>query len=79
MLLAISLSLVGGAFGAMMGWRRGTRRVYRVSYFEDGPYGSDRGGMRRRRRRRHRLVLAILWLFVGALAGFVTGLLMGRG
>jgi hypothetical protein len=53
--------------------------VYRVSYFEDGPYGSDRGEMRRRRRRRHRLVLAILWLFVGALAGFVTGLLMGRG
>jgi hypothetical protein len=76
MYFAIAFALVGGALGAMVGWRRGTRRLHRVSYFEDSPYGLDREQMRRRRRRR-RLVLAVLGLFAGALAGFVAGLLMG--
>jgi len=70
---AIVLALVGGVLGAVWGWRRGTRLLHRVSFLEDGPYGTDRQ-QRRRLRRRQRLVGTLVRLVGGAFVGFVLGL-----
>lgn len=61
--------LLGAVLGGFLGWRAGTKRIYRRSIFEEGDEGD---ALRRRRRRKlQRCFLAALYAVSAAAAALI--------
>ena len=68
--------LSAGLFGAVWGWRIGTKRLYRRSVFRDDD--DDRGARGWRRRIRQRYLTTIGYALVSALAVLIVMMTIRR-